>query len=229
MSFNRILNFLETLSQNNTREWFENNRSEYLENKEFFEAIVQELLENIKKFDSTITLKSYKEAVFRIYRDVRFSKNKAPFKTNFGAFITKGGKSGNFGGYYLHIEPKNIFLAGGAYMPDAATLKAIRNEIYDYPLNFKNIIFNKCFIENFGVLQGEKLKKAPKDFPQDFELIEYLKHKSFLMMHPLQTDDLQKKDLMKYMLKIFEAMMPLNHFINNSIQNIENHNIDIII
>ncbi|MBK8413382.1 MAG: DUF2461 domain-containing protein [Bacteroidetes bacterium] len=129
----RTLDFLKALKKNNNREWFDVNRSKYEEAKADFEKFVETLLPLLSKENSKLKDLKVKDCVFRIYRDVRFSKNKDPYKTNFGAYFVEGGKKSSKAGYYIQIEPGNSFLAGGCWMPEAPVLKAIRQEI-DYNL-----------------------------------------------------------------------------------------------
>ena len=128
----KTIAFLKRLKMNNNKEWFDSNKNQYLEAKDEFEKLVDNLIQGTNKFDKKISsdLKA-KNCTFRIYKDVRFSKDKSPYKTNFGASINPGGKKALFVGYYLHVEQGNSFLAGGVYMPEPPVLQAIRQEI-DY-------------------------------------------------------------------------------------------------
>ena len=134
-----ILLFLNELKNNNNRDWFHANKPKYNEAKVEFENYINNLIPEIGKFDNEIKHLEAKECIFRIFRDVRFSKDKSPYKPNFGAYIVKGGKKSGNAGYYLHIEPENSFLGGGIYMPPSNILKAIRIEIYENIDEFKSI------------------------------------------------------------------------------------------
>ena len=125
-----ILNFLKDLEANNTREWFDQNKDRYDKTRRQFLAVAEILIHEIRKFDEEIPLLNPKDCVFRIFRDVRFSKDKSPFKSNYGCFIARGGKKSGFAGYYLHIQPGECFISGGIYMPSPEHLQAIRQEIY---------------------------------------------------------------------------------------------------
>ncbi len=213
-----VLQFLEFLKKNNNREWFRANKPLYEEAKVEVESFVNQLIPAVRKFDNEIGILSPKDCMFRIYRDVRFSKDKSPYKINFGGFITKGGRRAGNAGYYLHIEPQNSFLGGGIYMPAGASLKAIRQEIYYNIDEFRNIINDNDFIKNFRQLEGEKLVRPPKDFPPDFEEIELLKFKSYVVLHPLSDKILLSEDLQNFVIKIFKSMLSLNHFINRALE-----------
>lgn len=217
MILKNTLTFLEQLEKHNNRVWFHENKKQYETAKKEIENFINELIPEVKKFDNEIDILSAKECMFRIYRDVRFSKNKLPYKTNFGAFIAKGGRKGGNAGYYLHIEPRKSFLGGGVYMPDPDSLKAIRQEIYYNHTEFEKIINNKIFKKNFNILEGEKLKRPPKDFPAGFPDIELLKYKSYVVLHGITDEDVKSANFFKYILIIFKAMYPLNCFLNRAL------------
>jgi uncharacterized protein (TIGR02453 family) len=210
------LDFLERLTHNNNKEWFDKNRSEYLAAKVNFEAFVQSLINEIIEFDPIIKGLEAKNCIFRINRDVRFSNDKSPYKTNMGAFIVKGGKKNGdkYAGYYFHIEPGKGMLAGGAYIPPAPWLAAIREKIDDEPEKLIEIINNTQFKKYFGQLEGEKLKKAPKGFAPDHKYIELLKYKSYLAMQEISDKQILGNDYLKYSVSAFKAMKPLNDFLN---------------
>jgi uncharacterized protein (TIGR02453 family) len=143
------VNFLKSLSDNNNRPWFEANRGRYENAKEDFQNLVQSLIKGIGKFDPDIAQLEVKNCVFRQYRDVRFAKDKRPYKNNMGAYFNIGGKKINTAGYYLHVEPGKSFVAGGLYEPEAPMLAKVRQEI-DYNLeDWKKILSNKTFQKYF--------------------------------------------------------------------------------
>ena len=217
MDFDKIFHFLIDLQINNNRNWFNDNKSRYEEAKDEFLQFLGDFLPQLKALDPQINVDDPKKCMFRIYRDVRFSKNKAPYKTNFGAFFAKDGRKSGHAGYYMHIEPDHCFIGGGIYKPDAQSLKAIRQHIYDHPEDFKNIIKNDEFQSYFPEIHGEKLKRAPKDFPKEFKDIELLKHKSYAMIHPVSNEFWAQKDLKKQLLKIYKIQLPFNHFLNEAV------------
>lgn len=214
-----VLKFLKKLEKNNDREWFNANKSEYLAAREDFIALVEKLIVGISKFDPEIIGVSAEKAVFRIYRDVRFSKDKSPYKTAFGASIAPGGGKMTSAGYYVHIQPKGSMLAGGKYSPESKELLAIRNAIVAKPKEYLKIGKAKKFKEYFGEISGDKLKTAPKGFPKDHEMIEHLRLKGFIAYH----QNITQKAVMdpkydKYVLKVFRAMKPLNDFLREAIK-----------
>lgn len=217
MDIKFILAFLNDLNKNNKREWFNKNKGRYLEAKKQFEEFIGSLIPDIAKFDEEAKHITAKDCVFRIYNDTRFHKNKPPYKTNMGAHITKGGKNAGNAGYYFHLEPRSCFLGGGIYMPDPDKLKLIRKEIYYSMDKFLSIIENKNFKKYFGNIEGEKTSRIPKGFPENTKGAEYLKYKSFTVIHTIKPDLLLKKEIIKHILSIFTNMTPLNHFLNTAL------------
>ncbi len=219
MDSGNILNFLSELNKNNNREWFTKNKSRYEKCREDFIALVDELIPAIAVFDKSIAHLEGKKCVFRIYRDVRFSLDKSPYKTHFGAMIMSGASKTEIhsaAGYYIHIEPGQSMLAGGAYMPPSDWLKAIRKEIAFNAAEFKKIIGNKNFVKYFGGIDGEKLQRPPQGFDADHPEIELLKYKSYLAVHMMSNKDLGMKNLEKHIADVFKAMYPLNKFLREA-------------
>ena len=182
------LQFLKTLEKNNNRDWF-NNKEIYLQAKEDVELFIESLIHEVAEFDEEILKLDPKKAVFRIYRDIRFSKNKTPYKKHFGASLgmKKGQKTS---GYYLHIEPRKSFLAGGIYSPDPSDLKKIRHEISASGEEFLAILENENFRNNFrGLSVEQKLQRVPAGFEKDHPMAEYLKLKSFTVSHPISDEN----------------------------------------
>jgi len=214
----QTFDFLKKLSKNNNREWFNENKPKFELAKANVEAFAQKIIEKIVKFDNRFNadLKA-KDCIFRIYRDVRFSKDKSPYKLNFGANISPGGKKSGVPGYYLHIKPGDCFVGGGMYKPDNKQLAAVRQEI-DYNTNdFKKILNSKTFKDYFEELRGEKLKTAPKGYPKDHPEIELLKYKGYFALSELNDEILQNKNALKVVIQKMKAIAPLNNFIQNAL------------
>jgi uncharacterized protein (TIGR02453 family) len=151
---------------------------------------------------------------------VRFSKDKSPYKLNMGASINPGGKKSEIPGYYIHIEPGKCFLAGGCYMPMPEMLAAIRQEIDYNTTEFKKILNAKDFKTYFKELsQDDKLKTAPKGYTKDHPEISLLQHKNFIMYHPIKDEEVQNKNFPTYAAKVFKAMLPMNEFLRNCMNN----------
>ena len=211
--------FLIDLKEHNDRDWFNANKSRYQEAHQNFVDFVGELLLQIAEFDPSISHHEAKKCVFRIYRDVRFSKDKSPYKTNFGAHVTSAAKKSEIhsrAGYYIHLEPGGSFLAGGAYMPGGPWLKAIRQEIAYNAADLKKILNSKSFKEYFGKMEGETLKTSPRDYPLDHPEIELLKHKSFLASHSCEDEMVLSEDFVSHGGKVFKALHPFDEFLNRA-------------
>ena len=207
------LQFLKTLEKNNNRDWFNDNKELYLNAKQEVELFIESLIHEVAEFDEEILKIDPKKAVFRIYRDIRFSKNKTPYKKHFGASLgmKKGQKTS---GYYLHIEPGKSFLAGGIYNPEPSDLKEIRKEISASGEEFLAILENEKFRNNFrGLSVEQKLQRVPAGFEKDHPMAEHLKLKSFTVSHPVSDEQLLSKDAAKNFAKIFKSMKPLNDFL----------------
>ena len=207
------LQFLRNLEKNNNREWFNENKTLYQEAQQDVISFVEKLMEEMADFDEEIGKLEAKKSVFRIYRDTRFSKDKTPYKTNFGAGLGMG-KGNKISGYYLHIEPGKSFLAGGVYNPEPSVLKTIRQEISAFGDEFKAILEQDEFRNYFrGLSVEDKLKKVPQGFEKDDKMAEYLKLKHFIVTHPVSDEQLLSENAVKEFTKIFKAMKPLNDFL----------------
>ena len=179
---------------------------------------VDEFLKEICKFDKRYIGLTSKDCLFRIYRDVRFAKDKRPYKNNLGASINIGGKKATNAGYYLHIEPGKAFLAGGIWMPPGDVLKKIRQEIDYNGKVFHKIIDNKDFKKFYSDLDTEyKLKTTPKGYDKDHADIEYLRLTSFIVWHQFSNKDLQSKNLVKELGKGAKLMRPFLDFLNQAL------------
>ncbi len=211
--------FLKDLAENNNREWFQDNKARHDEARNNVLEFVGELIKGLSKIDKTVPADlDPKVCVMRIYRDVRFSLDKTPYKTNFGAGISQQGKNFNGPGYYLHIHPEESFIAGGCWMPEADMLKSIRQEI-DYSGNdFRDIIAEKKFKKYFEEPDQEyKLKTMPKGYSADHPEIEYLKLKSFTFTHSVKPEDLTRTTAASQVLEGFELLHPFMIFLRNAI------------
>ena len=213
------LHFLKKLKINNNREWFDSNKTEYLASKEIFEEFVSELIKGINKFDKKVSLDlKPKDCTFRIYKDVRFSKDKTPYKNNMSASINPGGKKSNIPGYYFHLEPEACFLAGGVYMPMPDDLKAIRQEIDYNPLPLINILKSASFKKQFnGLDEEDKLKNPPKGFNKDHAHSEILKNKHFIVSKKFENKVILKKEGLSKTLDSFKAMYPFLDYLRKAI------------
>lgn len=213
-----IFQFLSDLKENNYKEWFHENKPRYQIVKKEFEQFIAHVIAEVAQFDGSVKNIEPKKCIFRINRDVRFSKDKSPYKTNFGGFIVPGGRNAGFAGYYIHIEPGNCFLAGGIYMPPPDRLKAVRTEIYENTNDFKKILNAKDFKNHFKEIISEgKLKTAPKGFPRDFEDIDLLRHKHYTVVKYIKDELVTSDKFANEIRNTFKALYPFNAFINEAI------------
>lgn len=215
------IKFLKDLKKNNHKPWFDANRKRYEEAKADFANFIQQVIDLHSKKDKTIASLKAKDCLFRINRDIRFSKDKSPYKTNFGASINKGGKKAfATAGYYFHLEPGQCFVGGGIYQPGPEELRKVRQEI-DYNFkDFKKIIGSKKFKSLYGDLDKSaefSLSRVPKGYEPENPAAEYLKLKSFIAFVALSDEDLVAKDLVKKSAAAFETLQPLIDFINESL------------
>lgn len=218
----KVFDFLKLIKKNNNREWFNDNKNLFLEAQSDFQDFTEELISEMGKFDETILKLDAKKSLLRIYRDTRFSKDKTPYKTYFGASLGMG-KINTKAGFYLHVEPEKSFLGSGIYLPDSPVLKEIRKEISLFKGDFLKAINDKDFKKYYNELNQEhKLKNVPQGFEKEDPMGEYLKLKSFIGVHNLSNKDLSDKNAVKNISKIFEAAKPLNDFLDTSISNIQN-------
>lgn len=211
------LSFIKDVAENNNREWFAENKPRYEEAKADVLTLVASIIPELAKVDPALSAEADpKKSLMRIYRDVRFSKNKDPYKNNFGMwFSTK--KGGNEPGYYLHIQPGKSFIAGGYWMPDAPHVKLIRQEI-DYNIgDFKEIVESKDFKKNFKLGTESALKNAPKGYDPSDPNIEYLKLKSFEATMPIADEEFFKPTLVNKLISSFKTVQPLVVFLRNAI------------
>jgi len=216
-----ILDFLKVLEKNNNREWFAENKDMYEKARQEFLAFTEILLLKLKEIDSGIDATQAKECVYRIYRDARFSKNKAPYKNNMGAAFAHRGRKSPFAGYYLHIEPGNSFVGGGMYMPQIKVLKEVRNDIFDDPTQLRKIISDSTFVSTFSEMYENRLKTAPRGFPKDFHEVELLRYKSYVATRKISNEELLSEDLMDNLLETYKVQKPLNDYLNQIVGNID--------
>lgn len=215
-----MIEFLSELRNNNDREWFALHKQDYeaIRNKCFFEINV--LISEICKFDSSLSGLDAKDCVFRIYRDLRFSKDKSPYKTHFGIVLARGGRKCKTVAVYLHIEPGQCGLYGGVWMPDRYFLKALRQDISDNFEEFSAIVGERGFLDEFGKVQGETLKKVPAGFREDCPGLEYVKMKQFLAIKPLKDNFFLSSDWQKNLVKYIKNMQPFLQFLNCTYDNL---------
>ena len=215
----QVIQFLNELSENNNREWFQNNKKWYDESREKVLFLTEVVINEIRKFDPDVPLLEPKDCLFRIFRDVRFSNDKRPYKTNFGSFIAKGGRKSMYAGYYFHIEPSGSFVGGGIYMPAAEPLKAIRQYIAENGEEFLSIINNKSFTKVYPEMMDDKLKTAPKGYSPDHEFINLLRYKSFAFSSQFDKSQILAENFIEKLVHSFKTLHPVNRFLNDALEN----------
>lgn len=214
----QVLQFLQQLSKNNNKTWFDAHRDQYVAAKENFIQFATRLLTDLSKIDPSLSELIARKCIFRINRDVRFSKNKDPYKSNFGVFFTPSGKSAAKAGYYFHLEPGASFIAAGLYMPIPEHLNKVRQEI-DYCFNdFKKIVGSAKFKSSFGSLDMEQsLVRPPKGYDEDNPAIAFIKLKSFTCTKPLSDKEALSSDSIKNCINDYKIVSPFVKFINGAL------------
>ena len=183
--------FLVDLKENNCREWYHANKDRVKDSQHNFIDFVAMILFRISEFDPDMIGTEPKDCLFRIYRDIRFSKDKTPYKAWFSAGMNPGGRKRMGAGYYIHVEPGDCYIAGGVWHPDKETLSAIREYIIGWPNQFNAIVNESGFVKMFGGLKGDKLKVAPKGYPKDHAQIQWLRYKDFIVSKNIHDEELQ--------------------------------------
>ncbi|WP_447640884.1 MULTISPECIES: DUF2461 domain-containing protein [Chitinophagaceae] len=215
------LQFLENIKSNNHKDWMDAHRADYESAKKDFAKLVEEIIVAFGKKDMEIAHLAANVCIFRFNRDIRFSKDKSPYKTNFAATLNKNGKKAQNAEYYLHLEPGKSFCGGGIWMPETKALAAIRQEI-DYNWEeFQTIVNNKTFTKTYGSLDFSPeytLTREPKGYDKDNPAIDYIKLKSFLAIKDLPNNLFFSENLVKEIVSVFSALQPLVYFLNRAIE-----------
>lgn len=215
------LQFLDDLKKNNNRDWFQDNKKRYEVFKKDYHQLVSDFLDAIKPLDPSLELLEVKNCTFRINRDIRFSKDKSPYKAHLGVWLSSGAKGQNRSGYYVHIEKGASFIAGGFYSPEPDQLKKVRKEIAFFYEDLDAILKDKNFKKEFGSLdtnESNSLKNPPRGYEKDHPAIEFLKLKSFTATQKYDIAEVTQKDFVAKMSKKLIALKPLNEFINRALE-----------
>jgi uncharacterized protein (TIGR02453 family) len=203
----QTLDFLTDLRFNNHKSWFDENRPRYEKAKRAFEELVTDVMRQFAPVDDLgdTTLKA---CVYRINRDVRFSKDKTPYKPWMAALVARDGRKSTGRAYYIQIQPGESMIAGGEYMPSPDNLKAIRRYIAAHGDQLRQILASESFVKYFGAMEGERLKTAPKGYSMDHPYIDLLQYKQFLAAHPLTDEQVLSDDLSAYIIEVCQALKP---------------------
>ena len=215
------INFLEDLKANNTTEWMHANKKRYEAYKKDYHALIASVLDAMKPLDPSLEPLEVKNCTFRINRDIRFTKDKSPYKTNMGIWMTTNKTRKNSPGYYIHFEKGKCFIGGGVWCPDADELKKIRREIAFFHDDLEQIVEDATFKKEFGALdieEGNVLKSAPKGYEANHPAIEYLKFKSFTISQPIAEKTFSDKQFAQKIAQKLILMKPLNDFLNRALE-----------
>lgn len=211
-----FLDFFMELAPNNHKEWFDENRSRYHKSvKEPFDAFVKALIIEMRKTNPALNELEAKNCVFRINRDIRFSKDKTPYKLNRSAAISPGGrKDHSEAGLYFEFTPEHVRVYSGVYQPSKEQLLAIREEIADNQTKFKKIITDKKFVETFGEIKGDKNARLPKELKEAGEKQPLIFNKQFYIYHTMSPELILADNLIEELLSIYDISKPFRDFMN---------------
>lgn len=221
MHIQGILEFLKQLAVNNNREWFQDHKETYLSVQEDFEELLAAVIARISLFDDSVSHVQPHDCTYRIYRDIRFSSDKSPYKTHIGGYINARGKKSNHCGYYLHLEPGNCMLAGGSWCMPPFMLKAVRQSVYDNIDEYRAIVEDREFKQYFPIIGETHLKTVPKGFPKDFPYADYLKCKDYTVTCAVPDSFYDNPDFLDEIEKIFRQLKRFADFTNYTIDDLE--------
>ena len=215
-----VIDFLSELQINNNREWFEAHKKEYKYALAEFNSFTEQLITGIASFDPTVTGLTLKDCTYRIYRDIRFSHDKRPYKHHMGAYICKGSKKSGYAGYYFHLEPEGDGLLGGniissgIYMPEPKVLSSVRDEIYDNGAQLETAIKKA---KGFQMDMSSSLTRTPKGYPQDSEYDKYLKLKDIYLIKFLSNEYILNRDLIENLVNEFKTTLDFINILNRAV------------
>jgi uncharacterized protein (TIGR02453 family) len=216
-----IFQFLKELSLNNNREWFNDHKDDYMKAQTEFENLLTAIIQRISLFDDEIVGIQAKDCTYRIYRDVRFSQDKSPYKLHFGGYINGKGKKSEHCGYYVHLQLDYCMLAGGSLCPPPNILKALRQSVYDNIDEYRSIVEDPAFKKYFPVIGENFLKTAPKGFPKDFKYIDYLKPKEFICSYQVPDEFFLDEKMLDNVADAFKQLKRFSDFTNYTIDEFE--------
>jgi uncharacterized protein (TIGR02453 family) len=214
----QTLTFFKNLKKNNNRQWFLENKPKYTDAKDDISDFAEKLIAALVKHNKRLGGLTAKDCIFRIFRDVRFSKDKTPYKTHSGVVVAEGGRKSELAGFYIQFAPGKCFIAGGCWSPDGPAIRKIRQEI-DYNYNdFKKIVKSKKFKANFGELIDNRLKTTPKGYSVDNPAIDDLRQKRFIVSKNIGDKIVTGDQLITECVESYKAMLPLIQFLNTGLE-----------
>ena len=211
-----VFEFLHNLRHNNNRDWFNEHKPVYQDAHEQFKAFAKAVQDAVSHHDEIERMR-----VHRIYRDLRFSKDKTPYKMHFSGGLTRA-TALRRGSYYFHLEPGGSFVGGGFWGPNADDMKRIRTDIAAHPDELRSIIQNPTFIDTFGELRGEKLKSAPRGFDKDHPAVDLLRYKQFLLSRHFSDKEVTAPDFVEKVSETYRAMRPFLNYMTEVLTTDEN-------
>ncbi len=216
MNTKLILNFLAELSRENNREWFNANKELYLECRRDFENFTAEFIDAMQRIDPALHGLAPKDCIWRIYRDVRFSPDKRPYKEWFGAFLAPhGGKKSPYGGYYFHLQPGHCLFSGGIWCPEPKLLKALRQSIFDNADELEDLMSAPAFKKYFVDFDTDNmLQRVPQGFPASWQHADWLRRKAFTCSHLFTDKEVNAPDFLNRLVDVAKAFKPVNDFLN---------------
>ena len=212
-----LLDFLKELRIHNNRDWFQDNKPRYDVLREEFVVTVSRLLALLSDVDEDLKGLYPQDCIYRIYRDIRFSPDKTPYKTYFSAYMARGGRKSPRAGYYLHIEPGNVLLSGGIWCPESHLLKALRQAIYDNLEEWQSIVEVPAFKEVYPVFEGEVLKTVPRPFHKEGEHAQWVKRKDYTVLGRQSDSFLLQSDWIEQAAEKLLLLKPMNDFLNYTV------------
>lgn len=218
MDMSTITSFLRDLQANNNREWFHANKKRFEEEvKQPFEALIGNLIMGLQQVDPDIQIHP-KDAIFRINRDTRFSSDKSPYKTNVGALLSKfGRKNKSWPGFYIHLEPGNFMIGGGAYFIDKKGIENVRNAIYQSPTDWQALISSPDFRQYFDGIRGERYKRLPKPFNALIDTYPEIANKQFYFGAEYPAEKFDSPNVVNFVLDHFNAAQPINQYLSKAL------------
>lgn len=212
-----LIDFLTELRKNNNREWFQAHKGEYDALRKQFVADVEQLIARVATFDDELRNLRVEDCIYRIYRDIRFSPDKTPYKTYFSAYMARGGKKSPRAGYYLHIEPGNVAVSGGIWCPETRLIKALRQAIYDNLDEWQSIVEAPQFKSVYPTFVGERLKTVPREFPKEGDHVEWVKRKDYTVWGNQPDAFISKPDWVEQAAEKLRLLKPMNDFLNYTV------------
>lgn len=221
MNIPEILDFLKRLAANNNRPWFQEHKTEYQHVQQNFEELLSAVIARIAVFDDSVSHVLPTDCTYRIYRDIRFSSDKSPYKTHIGGYINAKGKKSNHCGYYIHLEPDNCMLAGGSWCMPSDMLKAVRQSVYDNIDEFRAIVEDPAFKAYFPIIGEEHLKTMPKGFPKDFPYPQYIQCKDYIVSCRIPDTFFDNPQFLDRIADVFKQLKRFADFTNFTIDDFE--------